>query len=366
MESNAVLQTLIERLAPSGDDPTSERIWRFSERIAAIYQQQMKQFDEDEEASQWRRLYSTENMPPPDDTANRAEVAAQMAFYFPTHFFKFQKVVMQQLLEWQSEQAQVNPYPFGAPSITLIDIGAGVGVASLAVVDLLATWTEVIAELGYKQLGVSVNCIVVEPDLNKQSPRRQMFSSLSRLLDTHMISIEHSTEIFAPFPEPECIQQIQRAITGGSLAICCISNFLSSVTSDDERASAPLAAKAASQATSTIERGTATRTNQATIIAEKAVRCAEASKHLLADFATRNKLLLASEVDEQGRALRSFAKSFHPYLEMLVRRNRVRFYSPPGCYWHSLQTSEESDDHNWAVNFWSVAHRLPGTASLLR
>jgi hypothetical protein len=366
MESNAILETLVERLAPSGGDPTSERIWRFSERMAAIYQQQMKQFDEDEEAQQWRRLYSTEDMPPPDDTASMAEVAAQMAFYFPTHFFKFQKAALQQLLEWQSRQGQVNPYPLGAPSITLVDIGAGVGTASLAVIDLLAAWTDVVGELGYKQLGISVHPIVVEHDTNKQGPRRQMLGSLTRQLDRHMISVERATEVFAPYPEPECVEQILGAIPGGSLVICCISNFLSSVPRNGEQALEPIGAGAASHATSTIEHRAAAVGNRAEVIGERAVRCAEASRQMLSDPAVRNKLLLASEVDEQGRTLRSFARSLYPYLELLVRRNRVRFLSPPGCYWHSLQSDEKPVDPDCAVNFWSVAHWIAGTSSLLR
>jgi len=282
-ESNAVLETLVERLAPSGDDPVSERTWQFSERMAAIYQQQMKHFDEDAEARQWHRLYSTEHMPPPDDTANMAEVAAQMAFYFPTHVFKFQKAAIQQLLEWQSRQGQINPYPLGAPSITLVDIGAGVGTASLAVIDLLAAWTDVVGEFGYKQLGISVHPIVVEPDTNKQGPRGQMLNSLARLVDRHTISIEPVTEVFAPYPEPECIEQILRAIPGGSLVMCCISNFLSSVPGDGEQALAPIGAQAASHATRTTEHSAAMSANQAAIIAEKAVRCAEASRQLLTD-----------------------------------------------------------------------------------
>ena len=123
--NDQVAQALLEQLAPCGDSTTNERVWRFSQRMTSIYQQQMEAFDNDEDARRWREFYSVRNMPPPDETRNKAEVAAQMAFYFPTHFFKFQKVATQQLLETHFSQRQVNPYPFGAPNITLIDIGAG-------------------------------------------------------------------------------------------------------------------------------------------------------------------------------------------------------------------------------------------------
>ena len=87
----------------------------------------MRQFDEDEKARQWRQLYSADNMRPPSDTQNIADVAAMMAFYSPTNFCKFQKLLVQQLLDWESRQACLNPYPLSSPSITIVDIGAGVG-----------------------------------------------------------------------------------------------------------------------------------------------------------------------------------------------------------------------------------------------
>lgn len=366
IESSAVLQTLVERLAPSGGNPSSEPTWRFSERMAAVYELQMRRFQEDQEASQWQRLYSTENMPLPDDTTDMAQVAAQMAFYYPAHAFKFEKAAVQQLLEWHSKQGQVNPYPFGASSITLIDIGAGVGTATLAMVDLLATWTDVVAELGYKQLGISVKPIVVEPDINKREARGHMLSHLSRLLDRHSVTIEPVTEVFALYPEPECIEQIQHSVAGGSLLMCCISNFLSSVPFGGERAEVAVAVQAATDPIGAVESFAGMSSQQAAALADKAAKCAEATRQLLGNSTIRNRLLLASEVDEQGRTLRSFARSLQPYVEMLVRRNRVRFYSPPGCYWHSLRDDEESADPNCAVNFWSVADWIAGTSRLLQ
>lgn len=365
IECSAMLRNVVERLTPGSDDVASEPTWRFSERMAAVYELQMRRFLEDQEASQWKQLYSTENMPPPDDTDNMAQVAAQMAFYFPTHVFKFQKAAIQQLLEWHSQHGQVNPYPFGAPTITLIDIGAGVGTATLAMIDLLATWADVAAELGYKQLGISVKPIVVEPDRNKREARQHMLSHLSRLLDAHSIRSEPATEIFELYPGPECIEQIQRSVRGGSLLMCCISNFLSSVPFDGERAGVTAAVEAASDPTGTIEPFAYISPEQAAELADKAARCAEAANQILSRSPARSKLLLASEVDEQGRTLRSFAKSLQPYLEMLVRRNRVRFYSPVGCYWHSPQDGDKPVDPYCAVNFWSVADWVAGTPSLI-
>ncbi len=149
IEKHPIVHSLLERLAPTGGHGGGERIWRFTDRMATVYQGQVRQFDEDAEASQWRRLYSAKNMPPPSDTPSMAEVAAMLAFYSPSNFCKFQKLFTQQLLEWESRQARLNPYPLGVSSVTIIDIGAGLGIASLAAIDVLATWTDVLAQLGH-------------------------------------------------------------------------------------------------------------------------------------------------------------------------------------------------------------------------
>ena len=55
MKNHPVVHELLERLAPPGADAASERIWRFSERMATVYEDQMRQFDEDGEARKWRQ-----------------------------------------------------------------------------------------------------------------------------------------------------------------------------------------------------------------------------------------------------------------------------------------------------------------------
>lgn len=356
-----IAQALLDRLAPNEGEPGSERIWRFSRRMADVYLQQMERFEEDEEARQWRKLYSADNMPSPSETHGKAGVAAMMAFYSPTNFCKFQKVAAQQLLEWHFRQAQINPYPFGSPTITLVDIGAGLGIASLAVIDLLATWADVLADFGYKQLGLSVRVVSVEPDINKQSPRQEMFTAMSSLLDKHSIRLEHLTEIMLPYPESDCIQQILDAVSGGSLVICCMSNFLSSLSPDNQQLT-HVTAKKGSHADAYDE---TTFGNLSPELAEKSVQCAEASRYLLANFPPQNRLLLASELQEKGAMVWLFADTIHPSLGLLARSNRVRFYSPPGSYWYSLKNGQ-SEKPDWADNFRSLAYWVIGNTNHVR
>ena len=111
-------------------------------------------------------------------------------------------------IEWESRQARLNPYPFGASSITIVDIGAGLGIASLATIDVLAAWADVLAELGYRQLGISVKIISVEPDAKKQGPRQNMLGSLSSLLDRRSIAVDGVTDVVVSYPDPDCVQQV--------------------------------------------------------------------------------------------------------------------------------------------------------------
>ncbi len=360
IDKYAIAQGLIDRLAPSANDETGQRIWRFSERMATVYQQQMERFDEDEEARQWRRLYSADNMPPPSDTQSKADVAGMMAFYSPTNFCKFQKLVTQQLLEWHFRQAQIRAYPFGAPSIVLMDIGAGVGIASLAVVDLLATWAEVFAELGYRQLGLSVRIVAVEPDTLKQGPRQEMLTALSSVLDRHLVRVDGLTEIPLPYPEPQCIRQILDGVSGGSLAICCMSNFLSSLDTDQRQMSAPVHLRAGSETVCETEDEEVAQWAQSPIAIENAVRCATESGHLLAKLLFRERVLLAAELKQRGGIVRPFANALHSSAELAVHMNHIRFHAPRGSYWYSLRSGEQAGDPVWATGFWSLAHWVAG------
>lgn len=356
MQKYPAVHSILERLAPTGNDGAGERIWRFSERMAAVYQEQMRCFDENAEARQWRQLYSAENMPPPSDTQNLANVAAMMAFYSPTNFCKFQKLVVQQLLEWESRQARLNPYPFAAPSITIIDIGAGVGIASLATIDVFATWADIVAELGYRQLGISVKVISVEPDINKQSPRRNMLNHLARLVDRHSINIESATDIIAPYPEPDCLRQILNAAVGGSLAICCMSNFVSSPNAGGNPTPELFSIQPGNKFGEVpVQEYEVVEWSKDAELEESAGQYAKATAQLLADIPVRSRLLLASELKQRGAAVRAFAGELYPGLEMLLHWNRVRFYSPSGSYWHALR-SNQSSDPDWATGFWSLAH----------
>lgn len=359
-----VVHDLLERLAPPGGDASSERIWRFSERMAEVYEEQMRQFDDDVEARQWRRKYSAENMPPPSDVQDMADIAAMLAFYSPTNFCKFQKLVTQQLLQWESRQERLNPYPFGASTITLLDIGAGLGIASLAAIDVLAAWTDILAQLGHRQLGISVKVISVEPDAKKQGPRKKMLGHLSRLLDGHSIAIRDVTEVIAPYPEPDCIRQILSAASGGSLAVCCMSNFVSSPCADDCQATESFSLEPGRGLAGIAAEYDLVEWSQVTELEENAAEYARATGQLLAHLPVRSRLLLASELKQRGSAARAFAGLVCPGLELLLQWNRVRFYRPRGSYWYSLGGGEQGKDPNWAVGFWSLAHWGAGSATL--
>lgn len=92
MQGHSAVHSLLERLAPPGNGSAGERIWRFSERMASVYQEQIRQFDDDAETAKWRQLYSVNNMPPPSDTRSMADIAAMLAFYSSTNFCKFQSL----------------------------------------------------------------------------------------------------------------------------------------------------------------------------------------------------------------------------------------------------------------------------------
>lgn len=365
MHDNSVVHGLLERLAPPGNGPASERIWRFSQRMASVYQEQMRQFDGDAETAKWRQLYSVNNMPPPSDTRSMADIAAMLAFYSPTNFCKFQKLLAQQLLDWESRQSRLNPYPFGASGITIVDIGAGLGIASLAAIDVLATWADILAELGYRQLGISVRVVSVEPDSKKQGPRRKMLAHLSRLLDSHSVVVDNIVDVAAPYPEPDCVRQIMEAASRGALAICCMSNFVSSPCANGDQALESFRLEPGGRlAEAPAQQHELLEWSQGTELEDNAVAYANATARLLADLPNRNRLLLASELRQRGAAARAFASLLYPGLELSLQWNRVRFYSPHGSYWHSLRSGDQPGEPDWATGFWSLAHWGAGSTGV--
>ena len=68
----------------------------------------------------------------------------------------------------------------------------------MAVIDVLATWADILAKLGYRQLGISVRVASIEPDTKKQGRRRNMLAHLSRLLDSHSVAVDNIVDVAAP------------------------------------------------------------------------------------------------------------------------------------------------------------------------
>ena len=347
MERKLLAQDLLNRIAPLNDNDEGTRVLQFSKRMAKIYQNQIDSFDDDEDAKRWREFYSVRNMPPPGRTKNKADVAAQIAFYFPTHYFKFQNVVVYQMLEFISSQRGFNPYPFGATAITLIDIGAGTGAATMAILDLLATWADILAEHGYKQLGLRIKVVTVEPDRNKDSIRRELFTAMASSVDRHMIDIESSKMVGLPYPDNQCIRQIHRNSESGPMAICYMSNLMHGLTKYKPK---QFVADRNDTIYNLEEIMQLNFSSEA--VREVIQQCGVVSRDLIAGLPHRKKLFLSSEVESQGTALQEFASAIGRSIGNKVRPNRVRFINSPGSYWYTLQNPEKIVE----VDYWSLAH----------
>jgi hypothetical protein len=192
-----------------------------------------------------------------------------------------------------------------------------------------------------------------------------MLSGMSRLLDSHSIAVERVTEVIAPYPEPECIRQILNAAAGGSLAICCMSNFVSSPCASDNQVAESFSLEPGCRFTHfSFHKEELVEWSEGTELEENAVQYAKATAGLLADLPMRSRLLLASELKQRGPAARAFASLLYPGLELSLQWNRLRFYSPRGSYWHSLRSGEQGKDPDWATGFWSLAHWGAGSTSL--
>lgn len=209
-----IANELVDQLSPGG-------VLRFSDRMGEVYQQQMDAFSSDPATSGWRSRCPGLH---PGSIRDETDIAAEMALWFPTHFYKIQRVLIRDLLQ---NTSQTDGYPFGTSNITIVDIGAGVGTASLALVDTIALWQEAAMKLGYPPLKARVRVLPVESNEKKTDVRNVLFGLLEKRLRPELIHVEHLPPLEKDYVEDEqCADDIVNMLGSDYLAICVFSNIL--------------------------------------------------------------------------------------------------------------------------------------------
>ena len=209
-----IADSLTQRLTPNG-------MLCFSDRMAEVYCHQMQAFTNDQVTADWRSRCSGLY---PGSINDELDVAAEMGKWFPTHYYKILRVLIRDFL---SQNTSLDCNPFGASDLTILDIGAGVGTASLAIVDTIALWQQIAVEHGYPPLKTTIRILPVESDDKKTSVRDSLYRLLESRLPAEMLRIEHLSPLEKAFVEDEqCVDEIVRQVGQGHLVLCVFSNIL--------------------------------------------------------------------------------------------------------------------------------------------
>lgn len=201
---------------------------RFSARMRAVYGRQLRRLDQDPAAWEFRRRYGDYQLRKanPDQIEDLADVAGELWQLFPTHFFKVQHAFLSCCLP--SERRAVETTPFGCTTLHLLDVGAGVGTASLAVIDLLMSWQTASMQAGHAPAQIRVVVIPVEPNRLKIPVLRDMLSALESEQQTPLVQVSVAEPICHDFPQSQCTEAISTALNcGGYHLLVCLSNILS-------------------------------------------------------------------------------------------------------------------------------------------
>ena len=213
--------------------PSSGQGWNlcFSKPMADVYKEMMEQFDADASARDYRVRYRYRN-PRPDEINDSCDVAGVMWCLFPTHFFKFQAALIESAFPNHIEDLAYSI--FGCSELTILDIGAGVGTASLATIDFLHQWQQFLMEKGHAPHRMKVIVQPVENNPLKLPILREMLKKLTNCVPRYLLQVEVRDSIEKDYPDEACLTQIQNALKevqqalegGGFHLLLVMSNIL--------------------------------------------------------------------------------------------------------------------------------------------
>lgn len=166
-----------------------ELILRASELITDMYGELMDEFDALEECNGYKKY----NKP---DIRSYKELAGVLYHHFPAHFYKAQDTI----LRYQEKNIETSASIYTQKKVTVLDIGAGVGTFTLALVDTLLQYS--IAP--YPEIHV----ILVEPNSYCHNIADRFFQRINK---DSAIRVEYKI-VDDSFPGKPCLDAVKREL----------------------------------------------------------------------------------------------------------------------------------------------------------
>jgi hypothetical protein len=144
-----------------------------SDLVTSVYADTMAHFDRQPGARLYRSEY-VDRQPYPGETRNEMHLAGELWCYFTTHFFKVHQTLVELALPAGVED--LSRSIFGCSRLTILDVGAGVGTAALATIDVLHEWQRFLLTCGHVPAPVEVTVLPVEMNQLKLPVLTRMLS----------------------------------------------------------------------------------------------------------------------------------------------------------------------------------------------
>lgn len=208
-----------ELVQPVGAKPPM----RFSPLIESIYRELMASFDSSPATHAYREIYKSRS-PRPDRITSAADIAAECWYLFPTHFFKFRDALAKCALPQKT--TDFGRSILGCADLDVLDVGAGVGTASLATIDFLHQWQSYLLERGHAPHVVNVTIQPIELNAAKIPVLTTVLNNVASKVHP-LIKIRVRSPIILPYPEQACLAKVEKALTdGGPHILATFSNVL--------------------------------------------------------------------------------------------------------------------------------------------
>jgi hypothetical protein len=221
---SATLQSLLRSFRAAYSSRRTEVPIAFSELVSSIYTETMSYLDARLGSKSYRERYANHN-PRPDQITSEADVAGELWCFFPTHFFKFHNMLVETALPASGDELVQSI--FGCGRLTLLDIGAGVGTAALATIDILHEWQRFLLQAGLTPYPVELTVQPIETNPVKLPILQRMLQLASQKVTPYFLQIHIRPPITARYPEEACLAEIAGAIRdGGPQLFVALSNIL--------------------------------------------------------------------------------------------------------------------------------------------
>jgi hypothetical protein len=218
------LQDLLDDFRRRCISRSSQEPLALPELAGSVYAEAMSHFDARLESKSYRTVYRNRKSRP-DQIVNEVDLAGEMWSYFPTHFFKFRQTLAELTLPKAVEGLARSI--FGCTRFTVLDIGAGVGTASLATIDLVHEWQGLLLSSGHAPALVRLTLQPVETNPLKLSTLKRMVETAARQVRPDSLRIDLRPPITIPYPEEACLRAVEGALAeGGPHLLVTLSNIL--------------------------------------------------------------------------------------------------------------------------------------------